>query len=697
MGRDKYKFRASSEEVSDDSGSEKESSDKFDMKSYRRLLAEIFPSKYMSEKASGSGGQKPKKTDSPKKKEKSEEVKTDKKDKKKKAVVKDKKSKSSRDGKKRKNHRDSSSSEDIMVSDDTIDSEDSFSEESSSEDNGSKRKRKSVNIILTVGGRTDMMDESDFSDSEDDYDWSDGSEYSTLYSSDMDVSEDSEEETRPKTRRSKKGSKKREETNTSSDSESSSDDSVDRELVTKYKTLVDELAKKHKNSKLLKSLSKDAATRERKMTKGVRKREKKQKAKHTTAFKKLLAEKNPMGDVRFFKNKLSIEEQKKILEEITSVKALINVEKPYRLKLLDADIPQKFKACALKKLNTLEYMEPGEGEYYKLKNWIDTFMRIPFNIYSTLPLTLSDGVDKCHDFMEKAQKELDNAVFGLNDAKMQIMQMVGQWIANPKAIGTAIAIHGPMGTGKTTLVRQGISKILGREFAFIALGGATDSSFLEGHSYTYEGSTFGKIVDILLQCKTMNPVIYFDELDKISDSPKGEEIAGILTHLTDNSQNTEFHDKYFSEIDFDLSKALFIFSYNDESKVNPILRDRMYRITTQGYKKSEKVEIAKTHLLPSIRQQCAFNEDEVIIPTETLEYIIETFTGNEEGVRNLKRCLEIIHTKVNLFRLMRSGTNLFEGEISLKVTFPFTVTKELCGKLLRRDETDSSPPAGMYI
>ena len=108
----------------------------------------------------------------------------------------------------------------------------------------------------------------------------------------------------------------------------------------------------------------------------------------------------------------------------------------------------------------------------------------------------------------------------MDDAKLQIMQLVGQWISNPSATGTAIAIKGPMGTGKTTLIKEGVSKILNREFAFIALGGATDSSFLEGHSYTYEGSLHGKIVDILLQCQTSNPVIYFDELDKISETYK---------------------------------------------------------------------------------------------------------------------------------------------------------------------------------
>ena len=209
--------------------------------------------------------------------------------------------------------------------------------------------------------------------------------------------------------------------------------------------------------------------------------------------------------------------------------------------------------------------------------------------------------------MENAKNTLDKAVYGLNDAKMQIMQMMGQLITNPSSIGTAIAIQGPMGTGKTTLVKEGISKILNRPFAFIALGGATDSSFLEGHSYTYEGSTWGKIVQILVDSKCMNPVIYFDELDKISDTPKGEEIAGILTHLTDTSQNTQFHDKYFAEIDFDLSKCLFIFSYNDESKINPILRDRMYRIHTKGYDKKQKTIIANDYLLPTIREQVKFS------------------------------------------------------------------------------------------
>jgi ATP-dependent Lon protease len=317
-------------------------------------------------------------------------------------------------------------------------------------------------------------------------------------------------------------------------------------------------------------------------------------------------------------------------------------------------------------------------------------MRIPFSKYQSLPISIEDGVEKCHDFMANAQKTLDSAVYGLNDAKMQIMQMLGQLITNPKAIGTAIAIHGPPGTGKTSLVKEGISKILNRPFSFIALGGATDSSFLEGHSYTYEGSLWGKIVQILIDSKCMNPVIYFDELDKISETPKGEEIAGILTHLTDTSQNSQFHDKYFADIDFDLSKCLFIFSYNDESKVNPILKDRMYRIKTAGYNQKQKTAISNNYLLPKIREQIKFSKEDIIIPDLTINYIIDSHCGKEDGVRNLKRCLEIIYTKLNLYRLMKPGSNLFEEDMSLKVEFPFTVTKDIVDKLIKNSKDPMS-------
>jgi ATP-dependent Lon protease len=392
-----------------------------------------------------------------------------------------------------------------------------------------------------------------------------------------------------------------------------------------------------------------------------------------------------------------LDEQEKVLDDLTQIKNYFNIEKPYLITLLDKQIPEKFKAVALNKINTLKQMshDRSSSEYNKLKTWVDAFIKIPFEQYHSLPLTINDGIEKSNEFITNAKEQLDKCVFDLNDAKLQILQLLGQWIVNPDAIGSAIAIHGPMGTGKTSLVRDGISKILNRPFAFIPLGGATDSSFLEGHGYTYEGSTYGKIVDILIQSKTMNPIIMFDELDKVSDTPKGEEIIGILTHLTDSTQNCEYHDKYFSELSFNLSKCLFIFSYNDESKINPILKDRLYKIKTKGYDKKDKVIIAENYLIPNIRETIKLDESLLKIPKNVLEYVIEKYCNDEHGVRNLKRNLEIIFTKLNLLRLLKDDNPLLKDQIKISQKFPITLDLESLEKLINKPES-SLPPFGMY-
>ena len=431
----------------------------------------------------------------------------------------------------------------------------------------------------------------------------------------------------------------------------------------------------------------------------IKKLVKKARIKNAKGYHKLIhADQQHTNEIDYFKKNLSNKEQLKVMRDLKEINSHIHIDKPYRIALLESKMPAKFKALAMQKLNVLRTMEPGDNEYYKIKNWVDTFMRIPFCINKTLSITMNDGLDKCHEFMSNAKGIMDECTYGLNDAKMQIMQMVGQWVSNPGAMGTAIAIKGPPGTGKTTLVKEGISKILGREFAFIALGGTGDASFLEGHSYTYEGSSWGKIVQILIDSKCMNPVIYFDELDKVSDTARGEEIIGILTHLTDTTQNSQFHDKYFSEVDFDLSKCLFIFSYNDESKINPILKDRMYRIQTKGYENKEKIIIARDFLLPKIREQVNFTEKDVIIPDDTINYIVSNtaLTNEESGVRNLKRCLEIIHTKLNLFRLVKPDDKLFTTDMDLKVTFPFTVTKKDVDIFIKNEEHQNQSMLSMY-
>ena len=473
--------------------------------------------------------------------------------------------------------------------------------------------------------------------------------------------------------------------------------SENKETLNEFKTLCKSFMDKNKENPIAKDLEKQTKEIEKKIKKEENKKNKKQIMNNCKKFSKLLTSKNMMNDYKFFKDKLDIEDQNKIIKELEEVGKLTTISKPYKLKLLEAPIPQTYKAAALKKINTLKQIHSGGGEYYKIKNWIDSFLQIPFNKNKNLPVSIEDGMEACNIFMENAEKKLNEAIYGMNDAKIQIMQMIGQWIANPDSVGNAIALKGPMGTGKTTLIKEGVSKILGRDFAFIPLGGATDSSFLEGHSYTYEGSTYGKIVDILIQTQSSNPIIYFDELDKVSDTPKGEEIIGILTHLTDTSQNSQFHDKYFSEIDFDLSKCLFIFSYNDEYKVSPILRDRMYVIESKGYDVSEKEIITKNYLVPSVERLLKLNNNDIIFEEGVINYMIKEFTSEEKGVRNLKRCIEIIYTKLNLYRMMRPGSKLFDEEIISDIVFPFKVTKEHVNKLIKKTKDENNCSLPMYL
>ena len=636
--------------------------DDLSQKEIQKIISKIFPSKYMKNRAA---------TDDD---DDDEEERTPKRSKR----IADKKKKSkSKQQKKHKKHKRRKEESDEEESDEETEYEDIDEED----DEGA------FEILLNIGGGGGGLDEEDeYIDDDQDVDSDDEEMFmKENYEKNAMTKEESDKKVKKKDKKAKK--------------DEATDDVVLKDVESEYLDMVDtknhlkkQLQNKPKN-KVMKKALKDC-------NRSIKKLVKKARSKNAKNYHKLInSGRKQTNEVDYFKRKLSNKQQLQVMRELKEINKHINVDKPYRLRLLDTNMPAKFKSVALQKLSLLRSMDPADNEYFKIKNWVDAFMKIPFGIYRTLDVKMDDGVDKCHDFMKNAMGTLNDCVYGLNDAKMQIMQMMGQWISNPSAMGTAIAIKGPMGTGKTTLVKDGISKILGREFAFIALGGTGDSSFLEGHSYTYEGSTWGKIAQILMDSKSMNPVIYFDELDKVSDTPKGEEIIGILTHLTDTSQNSQFHDKYFSEVDFDISKCLFIFSYNDESKVNPILKDRMYCIQTKGYESKEKITIAKNYLLPKIREQVNFNEGDIIIPDATLSYIIsnEFLTKKESGVRNLKRCLEIIHNKLNLFRLVKPGEKLFKEDIDMEVSFPFTVETTHVDKLIKNDTHQNQSFLAMYV
>jgi endopeptidase La len=246
---------------------------------------------------------------------------------------------------------------------------------------------------------------------------------------------------------------------------------------------------------------------------------------------------------------------------------------------------------------------------------------------------------------------LDESIHGHDHAKNQILKIIGQWM-NGEQSGYCFGFEGSPGVGKTSLAKRGLANCLknedgsSRPFSFIALGGSCNGSTLEGHSYTYVNSTWGRIVDILMDSKCMNPIIYIDELDKVSKTEHGKEIIGILMHLIDTTQNSVFQDKYFSGIDIDLSKALFIFSYNDASQIDSILLDRIHRIKFDNLSIAEKLVIARKYILPEINKKMGL-EGCVELSDEIIEYIIETYTL-ESGVRKLKEVIFDLYGEINI-------------------------------------------------
>jgi hypothetical protein len=264
---------------------------------------------------------------------------------------------------------------------------------------------------------------------------------------------------------------------------------------------------------------------------------------------------------------------------------------------------------------------------------------------------------------------LDDSIYGHCHAKNQILKIIGQWMSGEQS-GYCFGFEGSPGVGKTSLAKKGLANCLvngtkTRPFAFIALGGSCNGSTLEGHSYTYVNSTWGRIVDILMDTNCMNPIIYVDELDKVSKTEHGKEIIGILMHLIDTTQNNEFQDKYFSGIDLDLSKALFIFSYNDPSQIDKILLDRIHRIKFENLSADEKIVIVRKYILPEINRKMGFSENTIILTDEIVEYLIETYTL-EPGVRKLKEVIFDLFGEINIELLKNAN----------EIQIPFTLTEE---------------------
>lgn len=282
---------------------------------------------------------------------------------------------------------------------------------------------------------------------------------------------------------------------------------------------------------------------------------------------------------------------------------------------------------------------------------------------------MKNYISQQRELIQEVRDNLDKAIYGHDNQKKQIERIIAQWI-NGENSGYCFGFEGPPGVGKTTFAKKGVANCLkddqgvSRPFAYIAIGGSSNASTLDGHSYTYVGSTWGRIVDTIIEKKCLNPIIFIDELDKVSKTETGREIISILTHLTDSSQNSGFQDKYFSGIDIDMSKALFIFSYNDVSAIDQVLLDRIHRIKFEPLSLREKVIIVKQYIFPELCTKMGLL-DSLSITDETIEILISKYT-NESGVRKLKELLFEIVGEINLNLLKNNDDICFPYEITLE-------------------------------
>ena len=367
------------------------------------------------------------------------------------------------------------------------------------------------------------------------------------------------------------------------------------------------------------------------------------------------------------------EQKRDFLKRFKIVAESIDNTEPVLFKIVNMDLPVEQKNNILS-----EYMniENSLGDKSKIKTWLENVMKLPFGKYKGLDLEKLKTPKEIKEFINKLNKTMEEAVWGHEEPKKKIIEIMVQYITNPESKGSCLGIWGPPGNGKTTLIKEGIAKTMGREFVFISLGGAQDSEYLEGFSFTYEGSTYGRIAQGLMKCECMNPIIYFDELDKVSQGYKGREIINLLVHLIDPAQNSEFVDKYFHNLKLDLSKATFIFSYNDPSLIDPILKDRITQVETKYLLMNEKIEIGQNYLLPAIVKDMGLKEGSFKISDSLISQIVTKYT-REGGVRKLKSIFYSMLRQLNILQLTNDKIN---GKL---VKWPYQVNKNDFNILLK--------------
>ena len=387
-----------------------------------------------------------------------------------------------------------------------------------------------------------------------------------------------------------------------------------------------------------------------------------------------------------------IQNKKEELKKIT-----LNSEE-IEQKILKLNIDNYSQAQIYQKFTKLASMTPMDSEYHKLKEWIDTVIDIPFTTIKPVSFTNQDSTN-INSILTQVKERLDAEIYGMDQIKEELLLVLNHRLTNPNSSDHSIALIGPPGVGKTKIVRT-LASILSLPFEQISMGGINDSSFLDGHSYTYEGARPGKIVESFKKLGCKNGILFFDEVDKIGSSSRSQEVSNQLLHITDFTQNTHFCDKYLPELPIDLSKIWFIFSLNDENAMDPILKNRMNLIKVSGYSVKDKLQIINKFLIPQITQSLGMDASQIILTDEVKTYIINK-CSQEDGIRDLKRAIEALYRKLDVLckAVLPDGTF---GKLTLSFAIknfilPYKLNYQDINLLLKNYIKESKVPYGLYV
>jgi hypothetical protein len=349
------------------------------------------------------------------------------------------------------------------------------------------------------------------------------------------------------------------------------------------------------------------------------------------------------------------------------------------------NVDEEFKKSLIDRISIMDTSDKKD------LHWLETLIKVPFGKYSTLNIDKSKPQD-IENFFDNAIEKLDNSVYGLDSVKQEIINYIAQFISIDTSNPRIIALQGSPGIGKTSIIKRGVSDILKRPIRSISMGGISDSNHFLGFDFTYSGSRHGIIAQSLIETGVMNPIIFMDELDKISETNDGQEIQNMLVHITDPIQNNCFEDKYFSGINIDLSKAIFIFSFNNIEKINPILKDRLHIIKVQEPSFDDKIVISNKYLVPEICKNIGFKETDITFDEDAIRHII-SLCKYEKGVRGIKKHIESVILRLNVARFIKKGkyNNLD------KINLPYKVNRELTKKIIKNEDEIPASIQMMYL